>query len=102
MADQVKASSKIAGRIVWEDECQGVHYQLEELVEPRKVGAGLRPYRLWRDGRPAAGGQWQYSIEGAKWEAARRCDNDLYSQIAYLHMRVVNLERQLYEITMNP
>lgn len=99
MVEQTKPSTAIEGPVVWEDECQGVLFQLEKLLEPRLVGSGARPYRLWRDGRPSTGGQWQYTIEGAKAEAARRSDYDLYSQIARLRLRVVNLERQLYEAT---
>jgi hypothetical protein len=99
MDEQAKPSTKIEGRVVWEDECQGALFQLEELIEPRIVGAGARPYRLWCEGRPAVGGQWHYTIEGAKAEATRRSDYDLYAQITRLRLRVINLERQLYEAT---
>lgn len=92
-------SKTLQGKVVWEDHTGDDHWQLEKLVVPRLVGAGERPYRLWCNGRPAWGGQWQYSIEGAKWEATRRTDTNLHNQVARALVRISQLERQLYEAT---
>ena len=99
MTDRLPPSKTIEGPVVWEDSDNGDHWQLEQLAVPRRVGAGERPYRLWCNGQPAFGGQWQYSIEGAKWEASRRTDSNLHRQLSTALVRIAVLERQLYEAT---
>lgn len=99
MTEYLPPSKTIEGPVVWEDSENGHHWQLEQLAVPRRIGNSERPYRLWCNGQPAFGGQWQYSIEGAKWEARRRTDFDLHSQVARSLVRIAILERQLYEAT---
>lgn len=97
MVKGLEAPTKIIGPVIWEDDSEGIHWQLEQLPVPRRVGAGDRPYRLWCDGYPATGGQWHYTIKGAKWEATRRTNHNLHNDIARSHARIMDLERQLSE-----
>lgn len=74
-----------SGEIIqsWDD--SGHRFQIERLKEPIKIGAAIRNYRLWQDGRPATGGQWHETIENAKERAN-------YVALGTVHQRLRHLE----------
>lgn len=87
----------ITGPVVYERTELGRTFQVERLAEPVVKGAGARLFRLWEDGSPSLGGQWQYSVD----DAMERIDYVLRSYYAdrlrFLEERVRKLEKMLYE-----
>lgn len=76
----------------------GHNFIIEELPEPRLVGAGYRTHRLWDNGRPAYGGQWHYDVEGAESRAHYVLLCDYNSRIAFLENEVNVLRRENHEL----
>lgn len=76
----------------------GYHFQIEELLEPKLVGAGLRYYRLWHNGYPSSGGQWHYDFEGAMERAGYILQGSYVDRISYLEQRVQVLEGRVFEM----
>jgi hypothetical protein len=72
----------------------GHHFQIERLPEPRMVGAGLRPFRLWDNGHPATGGQWHYDMEGARARARYVLEGSYSRRVAWLEQQVNALTAQ--------
>lgn len=73
----------------------GHHFQIEKLLEPKLVGAGMRTHRLWDNGYPATGGQWHYDEEGARERANYNLCCDYGGRIRWLENRVNVLSRRL-------
>jgi len=76
----------------------GYHFQIEKLLEPKLVGAGLRYYRLWDNGSPSTGGQWHYDFEGAMERAEYLLHCTYEGRIRYLEQRVQVLEGRCFEM----
>lgn len=76
----------------------GHKFQIEKLIEPRRVGAGDRYYRLWQNGYPSTGGQWHYDFEGAiaRAEYVMLCEYE--DRISYLEQRVQRLEGRISDM----
>lgn len=73
----------------------GHRFQIEKLLEPKLVGAGLRTHRLWDNGHPATGGQWHYDEEGARDRASYLLLCEYSDRIRWLENRVGVLSRRL-------
>lgn len=76
--------------------------EVELLKEPRKVGAGLRFFRLWNNGTPLLGGQWHYTLLNALAEAEYRLRNSYVSRIEWLERRVRALESEAAKVSDAP
>lgn len=78
---------------VWRHEEFGHKFRVMELPLLDSKG---RKYRLYDNGSPALGGQWHYTIDNAKARARYVLQGSYSRRIAYLELRVQNLERKLY------
>lgn len=76
----------------------GHHFQIELLREPVMKGATPRSYRLWDNGAPALGGQWQHTEASARAWADYRTKCDYVTRIAWLEDRVHQLEAALWAV----
>lgn len=83
------------GKIVLAWRVDGVRYRVEKLTTPIMRGAGLRPFRLWRNDEPCYGGQYQYDIESAIWRANYEMHGRYSDRIRCLESRVNELTSRL-------
>jgi len=65
---------------------------IEQLPEPKQVGATLRHFRLYDNGEPARGCQWHSCLEDAKKAAEYLLQCDYVGRIRWLEQRVSELE----------
>lgn len=77
----------------------GHHFQIEQLLEPVRKGAGTRPYRLWDNGSPCLGHQWCYTIESAEKAAGYMLECSYVRRIEYLEQWVARLEGRIAALT---
>lgn len=89
---------KITGEIVKDWTEFGHHFQVKELLTPIQRGAGMRTHRLWDNGYPASGGQWHYDLAGALRRADYVLQDGYSNRIAWLEMRVAELEHELRQV----
>ena len=93
---------KPTGEIVWTFQSDAGLFEVEKLDPPVLRGAGERTHRLWRNGYPAVGHQWCYSLEAAKYWADWIATCDLKMQLSRLKTRVLALESQLARERFKP
>lgn len=93
---------KPAGEVVWTLQVDDDLFEVEHLTTPVLRGAGMRTHRLWRNGSPAVGHQWCYSLDDAKWWAEWIMERDLKIQVSKLKTRVLDLESKLAHQRFTP
>lgn len=93
--NQPEPSKKIEGQVVRDWQEFGHRFQIEKLKHPRLVGAGYRPYRLWHNGSPCYGCQWQYNVENALWDADYLLRGEYLHKIQALEKRIQDLNNLL-------
>jgi hypothetical protein len=93
---------KPTGEIVWTLQSEGALFEVERLITPVLRGAGMRTHRLWRNGQPATGHQWCYTLADAQYWAEWIATRDLKLQLSKLKTRVLELESKLARERFTP
>lgn len=74
----------------------GHHFK---ITNEKTIRSGMtRNFRLYDNGRPALGGQWHFTVEGAKSRAGFLLQSSYSDRIAWLERRVNELESKAYGI----
>lgn len=76
----------------------GHHFQIERLNPPVKKGAGLREFRLWENGYPCQGGQWQYSEDSARRWARYVTESSYIRRIQWLEDQLRAREKEIHHL----